>query len=331
MEEGKDPSSSPPATMVLFPDLLPAENVVLARRSGAGAGAGGEPDAVWGAEDVVRAVIIPQDASSRLRTHATLDLALAAASLAAAAAERAAEMGDVDRWVRQPSPERTAANGGFGGFGGGDKEEEGGKGEDEDDAGATMGRSGLVLEAVSALLGCARDSVAAAGMLSHGMDLFFCQEAASPPPLPSLGGGGGTGGGSRSGSGSGLVLGETPRSLDEGGATNERASGLAGRRIVGDAVVVLVGGGTAHGAAGSGDVDGDGEWRERGSIGALRFVVAGVLSATALAVSHPQDLGCLRCVGGGCNHDVLDFRTEEDAKSKQQICSFSIGQRSRQN
>ncbi|CAM9741183.1 unnamed protein product, partial [Scytosiphon promiscuus] len=41
VEEGKDPSSSPPATMLLFPDLLPSEDVLLARVSGASAGGSG--------------------------------------------------------------------------------------------------------------------------------------------------------------------------------------------------------------------------------------------------------------------------------------------------
>eukprot|EP00752_Nemacystus_decipiens_P014235 g12662.t1 len=264
VEEGKDPSSSPPATVVLFPDLLPAENVLLARRAGSGgapgnASAGGEPAAVWGSEDVSRAVVIPQDAGSRLRAHATLDLAVAAAAVAAAAAERAAELGDVDRWVRRPSPKRnmtanvggSGGNGGSGAFGLDDKEEEEEEEEGDGAAAGAGGRANLVLEAVSALLGCGRESVVSAGIGSHGMDLFYSQDADPPPPssAPSLTGGG-LGGSSRHIHGGGGRGG--------GGATNDRASGLAGRRIVGDAVVVLVGGGVSHGAAGSGDVDGDG-------------------------------------------------------------------------
>lgn len=252
--------------MVLFPDLLPAENVLLARRSGAAAGGstsavGGQPAAVWGAEDVIRAVVIPQDPDSRLRTYATLDLAVAAAALAAAAAERAAEMGDVDRWVRRPSPKRNSTtNGGGGGGGGGDAFGLGDKEHEEDEEegdgrGAGAGRAKLVVEAVSALLGCERESVTAAGMVSHGVDLFFCQEAGPPPSsAPSLAAGGSSLGGS-----SRHLQGGDRGGGGGGGATNERASGLAGRRILGDAVVVLMDGGVAHGAAGSGDVDGDGE------------------------------------------------------------------------
>lgn len=272
--------------MVLFPDLLPAENVLLARRSGAGAGGGidsvaGQPTAVWGAEDVVRAVVIPRDASSRLRTYATLDLAVAAAAVAAVAAERAAEMGDVDRWVRRPSPKRSsAANGGGGGsgFGLGDRAADKGDEEDGDGGGAGAGvdRASLVIEAVSALLGCERESVTAAGMLSHGMDLFFNKNQdlnqEGGPAAPSLAGGLGQGGSrhlQQGGDGGGGGGG--------GGATNERASGFAGRRIAGDAVVVLVGGGAAHGAAGSGDVDGDGERAEsKGVLNEVPRVLAGV-------------------------------------------------------
>ncbi|CAM9741113.1 unnamed protein product, partial [Scytosiphon promiscuus] len=96
----------------------------------------------------------------------------------------------------------------------------------------------LIVEAVSGLLECDRESVTRTGMLSHGLEIFFKQEGE---------GGGGFG---RGGS----------RHLQKGGSVavmNERASRLAGKRVVGDAVVVLVGGGVEHGAAGSGDVDGD--------------------------------------------------------------------------
>ncbi|CAN0471250.1 unnamed protein product, partial [Laminaria digitata] len=93
VEEGKDPSSSPPATLVLFPDLLPPEDILSRSSSGAG-----QPEAVWGAADLTRAVVVPQDSSARLRSFETLDLAVASATIAAAAAEEAADFGEVDRY-----------------------------------------------------------------------------------------------------------------------------------------------------------------------------------------------------------------------------------------
>ncbi|CAN0431619.1 unnamed protein product, partial [Ectocarpus sp. 12 AP-2014] len=143
---------------------------------------------------------------------------------------------------------KLLGNGGEVGFGGG------GEGEGEGAGAVGTDRASLVVEAVSALLECGRESVASACMLSHGLDLYYNKDVEAEAgdgaaAASSLDGGGG---GSRhllqnGGGGGGVAPG-----------TNERASGLAGRRIVGDAVVVLVGGGMGHGAAGSGDVDGDG-------------------------------------------------------------------------
>ena len=54
---------------------------------------------------MTRAVIVPQDSSARLRSFETLDLAVASAAIAAAAAEEAADFGEVDRYPPiRPSP-----------------------------------------------------------------------------------------------------------------------------------------------------------------------------------------------------------------------------------
>lgn len=256
----KDPSS-PPATMVLFPDLLPPE--IISARSNLAVDSA-KPAAVWGAADAMRAVIVPQDPGAHVRAFSTLDLAVAAASIAAAAAEEAANFGELDRYPPiQPSASTTGEGGGGSGAG--------------DETGWSLGagtvagmdRPSLIVEAVANALGCDRDKVTGAGMVSHGMDLFYKQETATSPGSAAANATGAAG------------LGAHWRSSGGGDLSvpmmNDRASELAGKRVVGDAMVVLVDGGTEHGAAGSGSVDGDtsqADGERRGFL-ALRLCLGG--------------------------------------------------------
>lgn len=266
--------------MVVLPDLLPPEDVPARSRSPStptsAAARNTKADAVWGAADAVRAVVVPQDPSASVHGFATLDLAVAAASMAAAAAEEAADVGELDRYPPiEPSASAAFAALAAAAGGGAPVEDEGrdGKGDGEDAAaaarrkvygsprgvlglgtGARVDRPSLIVEAVAALLQCGREEVTGVGMVSHGLDLFYKQEAAaSPSKVSKAGGGGGGKGGGSEGSGS---------------PVNERASELAGTRVVGDAVVVLVDGGMEHGAAGSGELDGDGK---RGRWSVVRY------------------------------------------------------------
>lgn len=241
--------------MVLFPDLLPAENVT-ARSSLKHETA--EPDAVWGAADAIRAVMVPQDSSEHLRTFATLDLAVAAAGVAAAAAEEAANFGELDRYPPiQPSASSlgSVGNGDENGDGGRASKSRSGWGGAGIGVGIGIGGSGtdrpsLIVEVVATLLKCDRERVTGAGMISHGLDIFYKQEVTSSPPSVPVAA-------TAAGLGAHWKAGDTG---EAGPGMNERASELAGKRVVGDAVVVLMDGGLEHGAAGSGVVDGgDGE------------------------------------------------------------------------
>lgn len=334
--------SSPPTTIVLFTDFLPPEDVT-ARSSGAlsasygggagGGGAGATPDAVWGAADAIRAVVVPQDVAESVRVVATLDLAVAAAGVAAAAAEEAASFGEIDRYMPS-ADDGYLYNNGVGSAislvamrAGREWEEGGGEGErekshsDSDSSSSSGGEGGggvgrnsrpstasacqglglglgavagtdrpsLIVEAVAVLLGCGRDKVAGIEVVSHGFDLFYNKASsatmisatstsassgspfAASPASASAGAGAAAASPTATATDSGVeanwvgpggvvpAVGKSAGSV--GSVINERASELAGKRVVGDAVVVLVDGGMKHGAAGSGVVDEDGEQR----------------------------------------------------------------------
>lgn len=94
-----DVDKSPPAAIVLFPDLLPAE--VVPDASAEALASGGAAAAIWGSVDAVRAVLVPQDMLVPVRTVVCLDLSVAEASMAAAAA-LAADQDGLDQYQYQP-------------------------------------------------------------------------------------------------------------------------------------------------------------------------------------------------------------------------------------
>lgn len=251
--------SPPPATIVLSPDLLPSEDVPSRSSSAAG---NAKPEAIWGAADAIRAVVIPVNLGSPVHGVETLDLAVASAAIVAAAAEEAASLDMLDRYppIDPASIVQDLHNEGVNGEGRGE-----GSGNSIKVGGfssATMMENGmgpdrrsLIVEAAAVVLGCGRESVIGLELEAHGFDLLFNRDATiQPMPSSSVKGGGVDGssadGVERNGSGD---------SVTETSTLNLRASFLAGRRVVGDAVVVLVDGGMEHGAAGSGDLEGDSE------------------------------------------------------------------------
>lgn len=284
---------SPPAAVVLFPDLLPPE--VLPAPSPEALASGTPPDAVWGCVDAVRVVMIPQDSLARVQTVVSLDLAVAAATMSAEQA-LAADYAGLDCYTLGGGGGGGDDNGGDGsngnrtrrgnGSGNGnvaeDNDEDGDDDSDDDVIGkafATFGaenRPTLLAEAVSGILKCERDAVVRTHLASRGMDLFYVAIAQDPGAV----GAGLNGGSSAHGVGSshglsanistsfvststyasggtvtgdagvGSVVSQWRSATGVPCVVNERASALAGRKVVGDAVVMLEDGGARHGAAG---------------------------------------------------------------------------------
>lgn len=255
--------SPPPATIVISPDLLPPEDVPSRSSSAAG---NAKPEAIWGAADAIRAVVIPLDMSSPVHGVETLDLAVASAAIAAAAAEEAANLDLLDRYppIDPASIVQDFHTKGVNGEVNGSSIKVGGFSSSATmENGMGPDRRSLIVEAAAALLGCGRESIIGLELEAHGFDLLFNRDATvQPVPSSSVKGGGvdgsGAGGVERNGSGDPVM---------EASTLNVRASFLAGRRVVGDAVIVLVDGGMEHGAAGSGDLEGDSEMLPGAGIG----------------------------------------------------------------
>lgn len=188
----------------------------------------------------------------------TLDLAVASAAIAAAAAEEAANLDMLDRYppIDPASTVQDFHTNGVNGEGSGNSIKVGGfSSAAMMENGMGPDRRSLIVEAAAVVLGCGRESVIGLELEGHGFDLLFNRDA-MVQPVPSSSVKGGSVDGSSAG---GVERNSSGDSVTETSTLNLRASFLAGRRVVGDAVVVLVDGGMEHGAAGSGDLEGDSE------------------------------------------------------------------------
>lgn len=292
---GADLDKSPPAAVILFPDLLPPESVP--EPSAPALASGGAAAAIWGSVEGVRAILVPQDALTPVRTVVCLDLSVAEASIAAAAALAADEVG-LDRYppirpedYEEPgsssSPHNNGSNGnglgnGNGNDSGRDRGDGGAGGDSEDDnrifAAGARGhdfgfgspyksgfdscmrattedeknrRAMLLAEATANALGCDRDSVVTTRLPARGIDLCSVRRPGSGGiPFDKSASNHGTessGAAARAES-----LRRSPGSGHSGSVhptVNQRASALAGKKIVGDVLVLLEAGGLRHGAA----------------------------------------------------------------------------------
>lgn len=299
--------TSPPAAVVLFPDLLPTEVIPLP--SALALASGGAAAAVWGSVEAVRAVLVPQDTATPVRTVLSLDLSVAEASMAAAAAIAADHEG-LDRFQIAPeevpddpggrgSPLSLYASGNGAGNRSSWRLSRGSAANnydldnDDDDnryfatgglnvgfghaykSGYTVGvraaaekeksrRATLLAEAIANALHCDRESVVTTRLACQGMDICSVrpEESASPFVAGSNGATPNTitsGGDSTTPPAAVGAADWEPdaqwRGAAAGGSTippiaNERASALAGKRLFGDVLLLLEGGGVRHGAAG---------------------------------------------------------------------------------